>query len=191
MIIPRQIDDHIAINPFMYTLTVAYWGSLAQLIGSRTMLTNITEPIYTIAVMAAVLVFWILVVQYSRYQSNIKEKKGTEEEEVARKFDFVSYAVIPVLGAGIVGFLALIVSDTLIAREYIAGAEECVFVSALIAFVLYCFADKYIIRKVGKAVHFDLMMDKVVEVAGSAVKDADDFEEKLKKLKKLEDLGIL
>lgn len=155
------------------------------------MLTNIEEPIYTIAAMAAVLLFWILVVQYSRYQSNIKEKAGTDGETSARKFDFIAYAIIPVLGASIVGFLALIVDDWLMVHEYVAGAEECVVAACVVAFVLYCFADKFVIRQIGKAVHFDLIIDKVVETTGSGVKDADDFEEKLKKLKKLEDAGIL
>lgn len=147
------------------------------------MFTNIIEPIYTIAVMAAVLVLWILVVQYSRYQCNIKEKKGTETEEASRKFAFIPYALIPVLFAGVVGFVSLVIADTVIGRGYIVGAEESVAFTVAVAFVLYCVADKYAVRQVGKAIYFDTVIDKVVETAGSNPKS--DFDEEDLKLIKI------
>lgn len=158
------------------------------------MLANIPD-IKLALICAFVPVFlWLCLCAYSRWQESIEKHKGTEKEERTRKFAFLPFFMIPLIGSGIACGLGLAFGSFSVALlghyDFFLAEEYVIIIVCFWAFTLYCLLDKYSLRKAGNAAYFDSVEDRVAKTAETIVKKKFkdmSLEEKLELLNKLDE----
>ena len=127
------------------------------------MLENIPELLMTAVIAACFTIGYAVLVQYSRYTAHKKahfNDPDADKADMASKFAFVPYMIIPLIFCGLSVFCGLAAVDYAVSVDWITGAEGAAIWSVAAAVAIYIMADYNLVRHVGDAIYFDTIESK-------------------------------
>jgi len=132
----------------------------------------------TVGICIAVAMFWMSLVQYSRYSEHRKKHSGEQDA-----FAYLPYYFIPAVGCAISVFASLVAVAYCLECRYIVNDYYAVAWSAIATVVVYMVLDYVLIRKIGDVVYYETIERKVAEKTAEVINLSDLSSDDRKKLK--------